>query len=68
MTNEQFEKAKVLTRHNKMLCILLKRNGNCPETSNSLVGLCNENENFKKEFDALVEKYMIDTKKQFENL
>ena len=48
MTNEQFDKAKMLTRHNKMLCILLKRNRNCPEIATSLVGLCNENENFKK--------------------
>lgn len=27
----------------------------CPEITNSLVGLCKENENFKKEFDALIE-------------
>lgn len=30
MTNEQFDKAKMLTRHNKMLCLLLLRNGNLP--------------------------------------
>lgn len=68
MTEEQYKRATRLMQWKKYLNYLICRKGTCAEIANVLVKLCDENDDFKREFDELIRKYIDGVQNEYNEL
>lgn len=68
MTEEQYKRATKLMRWKQYLNYLICQNGTCSEVANALVKLCNENDDFKCDFDELIRKYIDGVQNEYNEL